>query len=217
MGVSDLDHDAFGRLYGEWAPRTPEDVKALFAGYPGTWWLAGGWALEAFTGVARPHDDIDPSVLRCELPLFRRHLAGRLDVWTATRGAMSPLLPDADPDGSAEEVLPEGCGQVWTRPSAADPWEYDILVVPGTPKEWVYRRDCSVRLPLADALWSRDGIAYLQPEIQLLYKAQGLRPKDQADFDATLPHLDARRRGWLRDALGARLPGHPWLAALAAN
>jgi hypothetical protein len=214
MGVKDLDREGFAALYGPWASRTPADVASVFSDYPGTWWIAGGWALEVFTGSARGHDDIDPGVLRCELPLLRQHLADRFHLWTATRGALAPLLPDDNPGGSAEQVLPEGCGQLWTRPSARDPWEYDVLLSPGTPDEWVYRRDPSIRMPMVDALRRHDGIPYLQPEIQLLYKAPGLREKDRADFAVTLPHLDERRRSWLRDALLNTLDTHPWIEAL---
>lgn len=214
MGVNDLDEAEFTRLYGAWRPHTPADVADLFAGYPGLWWVAGGWALEAFTGVRRDHDDTDAAVLRDDLSLLRRHLAGRLDVWTAAAGALRPLLPDDDPDAGPDVVLPTGCGQVWTRRSATSPWEYDVLLSPGTPDEWVYKRDPALRMPMEQALWSRDGVAYLQPEIQLLYKAPGLRPKDQLDLERTLPHLDAARRGWLADALTRTLPGHPWLALL---
>jgi hypothetical protein len=214
VGVHDLDDEAFTALYGTWAPRTPVQVAELFEGYAGAWWVAGGWALEAFTGVPRPHDDIDPCVLREELPRLRRHLAGRLHLWSACAGALAPLLPDEDPDVPADAVLPAGCGQLWTRRSAQDPWEYDVLLNPGGPQEWVYKRDDSVRMPLQEAIWERDGVWYLQPEIQLLHKAAGLRPKDQADFDATLPHLDERRRDWLAETVQRTLGAHPWLTAL---
>ncbi len=216
MGINDLDRDDFAALYGPWASRTPADVSSVFRDYPGVWWIAGGWALEVFTGSARRHDDIDVCVLRCELPLLREHLADRVHLWTATRGALAPLLPDDNSSGSAEHVLPEGCGQLWTRRSARDPWEYDVLLSPGTPDEWVYRRDPSIRMPMVDAVWRHEGIPYLQPEIQLLYKASGLRDKDQADFSVTLPHLDERRRRWLRDALLTTLDAHPWIDALRA-
>jgi len=208
------DKSELDRAYGPWRGNTPRDAAALFADYPGTWWIAGGWALEAFTGVRREHEDIDPSALSCELPLLRRHLAGVLDLWCAFSGALKPLLPDEDPDGAADDVLPEGCGQLWTRRSGSDPWEYDVLLAPGTPEEWIYKRDPSVRMPMADALWERAGVRYVQPEIQLLYKAKGLRPKDQADFDVTLPFLDRPRRAWLRESLSRTIPGHPWLARL---
>lgn len=66
-------------------------------------------------------------------------------------------------------------------------------------------------MPMRDALWQRDGISYLQPEIQLLYKAKGLRAKDAVDFENTLPHLNERRRAWLCAGLERTLPGHPWL------
>lgn len=207
----DLGHDEMVRLYGPWAGRTPTDAAAFFADYAGLWWVAGGWALEAFSGAARQHDDCDISVLRDELPLLRRHLAGRLDVWTATSGALCPMRATDRLEVAAEDVLPAGCGQVWTRRSALDPWEFDILLSPGDANTWVYKRDPRLQLLMADALGERAGIRYLQPEIQLLYKAAGLRQKDQTDVDATLPLLDGRRRRWFVDALQLTLPGHPWL------
>lgn len=214
MGINDLRAEDSRRLYGPWAGRTPTDAAALMEGYPGLWWMAGGWALEAFTGVVREHEDTDVSVLRDDLPVLRRHLAGQLDVWTATGGALRPLLPEDDPDGTPDDVLPPGCGQVWTRCAAMQPWEFDILLVPGKTERWVYKRDESVSMAMRDALWQRDGVRYLQPEIQLLYKAKGLREKDAVDFDATLPHLNEGRRAWLRAGLERTLPGHPWLTNL---
>jgi hypothetical protein len=216
MGVTDLPGSELDRLYGSWAARTPRDVAALFANYSGVWWIAGGWAIEAFTGKHREHHDIDPSVLRDQLPLLRRYFAGRFDLWSAATGALRPLLPSDRPEASGDEVLLPGCGQLWLRESAADAWEYDILLSLGSSEEWIYRRDPSLRLPLSSALWEQEGVLYLQPEIQLLYKAKARRAQDDADFRVTLPLLDARRRAWLRDALAKTLPGvdHPWASAL---
>ena len=42
-------------------------------------------------------------------------------------------------------------------------------------------------------------------------KARHLRPKDEADFAATLPLLEASERRWLADALALVHPGHAWL------
>ncbi len=151
---------------------------------------------------------IDPGILRAQLPLIRAHARGRLDLWAAFSGALKPVASD-DP-----AALPDGCGQLWSRRSAADAWEYDILLGPGDPDEWQYKRDAGIRMPMVEALWERDGIRYLQPEIQLLYKAKGLRAKDQADFDTTLPFLDDHRRSWLADALERTIPAHPWLGRL---
>ena len=214
MPISELTDDELTRLYGPWAERTPPDAARLLADYPGPWWIAGGWAIEAFTGARRHHGDLDVEVLRADLPLLRRHLAGRLDVWMAVDGALRPLLPSDDPDGAAEAVLPAGCGQVWVRPGGAEPWEYDILLMPGSRDTWEFKRDRRIRLPLADVGWTRDGVKYLRPEIQLLLKARGLRPKDQRDFEATLPLLKRNSRVWLRESLQLVQPGHPWVAAL---
>ena len=80
---------------------------------------------------------------------------------------------------------------------------------------WVYKRDPSITMPMRQALWERDGVRYLCPELQLLHKAKAVRPKDQADFDAAIPLLDGDRRAWLRDAIARVRPDHPWLGRLA--
>ena len=54
----------------------------------------------------------------------------------------------------------------------------------------------------------------LAPEIQLLQKSKGLRPKDQLDFEAVVLVLEPERRAWLAEALGVASPGHPWLNVL---
>jgi hypothetical protein len=202
-----LDHDELVRLYGPWVPRTPQDAAALLEGYRGPWWIAGGWAIEAFTDVPRPHGDVDPSIPRSDVHALRGHLSGRLDVWQADSGSLRPLTGEADP-------LPESCENLWLRPSGAEPWEYDVILMSTTPTTWTFKRDSRISLPLQEILWERDGIAYLRPEVQLLHKAAGLRPRDHADFDACAPLLDRTSRTWLRTALETAHPGHPWLLDL---
>ncbi len=204
-----ISEEEFLAVYGPWARRTPDDVRELMRGYPGTWFVAGGWAIEAYTGVAREHDDCDPSILRGEFDLLRSHLRGRYDVWAAGAGALKPIF--SDEPGTFDDLAPAGAGQVWLRPGWDQPWEYDVLLAPGDATTWVYKRDPSIRMPMAHAVWEKDGVTYLRPEIQLLYKARGLRDKDQDDFDATWPLLDAGRREWLRAGLRHTLPDHPWL------
>lgn len=203
-------HDALVRLYGPWLPRRPADVAALLAGYPGTWWIAGGWAIEAFTGRGRRHGDIDPSIPRSDVPLLRAHLAGRIDVWAADHGTLRPMVDDAD-------TLPDTCGNLWLRRSGADPWEYDVILMEIDSDTWAYKRDGSVTLPVVELFWERDGIRYLRPEVQLLHNAPGLRPQDQQDFDACLPLLGEEAAAWLRTALERAHPAHPWIRALGAR
>lgn len=90
MGINTLSTTEFERLYGPWERRAPADVLALFEGFRRPLWVAGGWVLKAFTGVSRAHVETDVGVLRADLSIPRRHLANRLDVWTAT---MAPCVP----------------------------------------------------------------------------------------------------------------------------
>ncbi len=202
-----MDHDELIRLYGPWRTRCPRDVAELMSGYQGRWWIAGGWAIETFTGISRPHGDIDPSIPRADVAFLRAHLAGEYDVWAADRGTLRPLI-DAG-DGPTRT-----CSNLWLRRDGRSPWEFDVILMDADDEMWTYKRDVRVRLPFAEILWQAEGLHWLRPEVQLLHKAPGLRPKDQRDFDDTAPLLDPLHRDWLRAALRIAHPGHPWIALL---
>ncbi|MEV0590446.1 hypothetical protein [Nonomuraea cavernae] len=65
---------------------------------------------------------------------------------------------------------------------------------------------------LAAPWWVAGGYAMQahEIEVQLLYKAKGTRPKDQADFEAVLPLLSDGQRRWLDEALETEHTTHPW-------
>jgi hypothetical protein len=75
-----------------------------------------------------------------------------------------------------------------------------------------------VRRPLAEiGLVTADGIPYLRPEIQLLFKGGSTlrRERDTQDLLAVLPHVSAETRDRLRDALEAKFGArHPWMRYL---
>ena len=80
---------------------------------------------------------------------------------------------------------------------------------------WVFRRQPKIQQSLAMAVrHNSEGIPYLAPEIQLLYKARPVRAQDQVDFDHVAPRLAPEARAWLRDALAIVDPEHQWLSAL---
>jgi len=197
---------------GPWQPLSVAELVAALAEVRTPWWLAGGWALDLFLGrETRPHDDIDVQILRPHHVQVRAVLAG----WDAHA---------ADPPGRLRpwpvgEELPPHVHDIWCRRSPADPWAFQLMVADISGDEWVYRRDPRVRRPVAELSGptSTRTLRVLSPDVQLLYKSKGLRPKDQQDFDAVLPALTLGQRGWLRTALTTASPDHPWLAELGGT
>jgi hypothetical protein len=208
--VSELSDAEFEARYGPWSPLTPAQIATVLSGYPGDWWVVGGWAIEAFTGVPRRHQDIDVVVRRCDLPSLRCHLGRQFHLWSNEGGTLRFIDAPA-----ADEALPDGFFQIWVRKDAFSPWVADLLVHPGAPGTWVNRRQPSMVLPLEEATWvGPDNVRYQNPEGVLLFKATHVQDRDERDFALALPLLSASQRDWLRASLSQTLPGHPWLDSL---
>jgi hypothetical protein len=200
----DPDDVEFYRWYGPWAPLTPPLVAGLLAGLPVPWWIVGGWAIEAFTGRPRVHEDIDVGFFRADLPVILERLAPDLCVWSNLSGTLRPLKQPED--------LLDGCRQLWVRRDGASPWLMDLAITPHDGQTWISVRDDKIRMPLEDALFEgADGIRYLRPEIVLSLKARNPRASSKADLDAALPMLGEEARTSLHDAIALYHPGHPWL------
>ena len=133
---------------------------------------------------------------------LRRHLAGRLDVWEADSGTLRPLL-----DGD-DEVTDE-CENLWLRPSGAEPWEYDVILMHTTPTTWTFKRDARISRPLAEILWERDGIRYLAPEVQLLHKARAAAAPGPGRLRRVRPAARRTRAGVAPRRAGAGAPRPP--------
>ena len=200
------DELEFQRRYGPWAAFTPQQARAVFDETGLEWWIAGGWAIEAFTGVSRPHEDIDVSLWRRDVPELVRLFDGRYDVWAA-HGGLTPLYGD-------QVALPDTADQVWIREHALAPWLADCVVNPDREGRWVNRREPSWDAPLSEITFARDGIRYLSPEIALAFKAKQDRPKDRVDLEAALPLLERGQRTWLKEFLERVHPDHAWLQRL---
>jgi hypothetical protein len=119
------------------------------------------------------------------------------------------IWEDATPDVLA------ATHQTWLRDPATDDYLLDVFREPHDGDTWICRRDETIRLPYGDIIHhTHDGIPHLAPELVLLFKAKHARRKDQADFDATVPHMTPAQRETLTDLLAHAHPGHPWLAYL---
>lgn len=190
---------------GRWDAWRPDEVARLLRGVAVPWWVAGGWALDLWRGEqTRPHADLEICVPRALWRAVRDRLEGH-DLWYADgTGGLRRLDPEA--------AVPDAHRQVWVRDRAAAVWRLDVMLDPATRDTWICHRDARLTRPLTDAVaFTPDGIPYHAPELVLLLKAKHARPKDEADFAAALPLLDAAGRAWLDGALELLHPGHAWL------
>jgi hypothetical protein len=200
----------FYRWYGAWAPLTPVEVARLLDGLPAPWWIVGGWAVDAFTGVARAHEDIDVAFFRADLPAVLDRLSPDMCVWSNLSGTLRPLRTPDD--------LLDGARQLWVRRDGDSPWVMDLAMTPHEGDTWISPRDDRVRLPLTDATFTAlSGIRYLRPELVLFRKARTARSKDDADLAAILPTLDSSAGERLRAWLELVHPGHRWLDVIAGR
>ncbi|HET7432637.1 MAG TPA: hypothetical protein VFJ89_14110 [Nocardioides sp.] len=198
-------------LYGPWDSFDLDGARSFFDGFDRPWWLVGGWAIEAFTGAPREHEDIDVSVLARDVPALRDFVGDRWHLWSIDDGRLRPLT-DRWPD------LPAPDCQVWVRRDASSPWVMDLPVTPDVDGRWQNKRDLEHVVDLDEATWvGDDGVRALNPEIVLLFKARLDRVKDRRDLDRALPLLDAAQRAWLRDRIARAHPGHGWLGLLGTD
>jgi hypothetical protein len=199
---------AIERAIGPWKLLTVSEGAELLTGFRRPWWVVGGHAIEAYTGVSRHHHDLDIGFFRSDLPALRQALAGEYDLWSVGSGLLR-LIDDTNPD------LHERSGQVWVRRHAYSPWLVDLLATPGGPDQWIHKWDPSVVADLAEVTWTdANGIRYLAPDLVLTFKAKLHRPQDDADLAATADKLSPAGRSRLQQFLRRHHPDHPWSAAL---
>lgn len=193
----------------KWAPWSPEEVARRLAGVAAPWYVAAGWAIDLFLGEqTREHEDIEIAVPRTRLGEVVEAL-GDYELFAVDSGVVWRIGEAGD--------LPESSHQTWVQEHGTELWRLDIFSEPSEGATWICRRDFRIRLPY-DRVIERtaDGIPYGRPEIILLFKAKHVRPKDETDFAAVVPRLDAAQREWLADALTLAHPGHHWLRSLRA-
>ena len=193
-----------------WQPLSVRQTAELMTGLEGAWWIAGGWAIDLFLNRStRDHADTDVLVLRKDQVLVCRHLSKLgWELWEVDRpGHLRRLKRD-------ETVRPT-MQDIWCRPDRLSAWALQLMVAESEGDHWIYRRDSSVTLPLSEVgFHTADGVPYLAPQVELLFKSKSPRPQDEADFALTVPELPSAARRWLASGISRTDPGHPWLQRL---
>jgi len=190
----------------DFLPAEPAAVAALMRGFPASWCIAGGWALDLFLGrVTRAHGDVDVAIFRADQMLLRGQLAG----WSFRK-----VVGGVFQEWPAGEWLDLPLHEVHASAPGGQR-SLEFLLNDHSGGEWVFRRNPAVRCPADRAIvYSGAGLPLLCPAIVLLYKAKHTRAVDERDFDAALASLSPERRAWLRGALEVAHPGHAWLTRL---
>ena len=125
-----MEDGHFLDVYGDWDPLTPAQLAPLMEGFAPPWWVVGGYALEAFTGVPREHEDLDLVVFSHHLDDLRVQLGGHFHLWS-NHGGTFRVIDDAQP-----EPLDPHC-QVWLREDGRSPWRVDCILNPSRDGRWV--------------------------------------------------------------------------------
>lgn len=209
-------------------------VRDLLADFGATWFLCGGWAVDAWLGrQTRDHGDVDVAVFHDDQRALFDHFAG----WALV--GHDPNVPGdtTQPwrgrqlDLPAHIHVPTYESSLATSQTATHTaFEAEFMLEQRSEHDWILEDDPRVTLPLDRcAPVSPWGVPTATPEALLFYKAGGhlgaedlrarreaLRPHDERDFLAVAPSLTAAQRWWLHDALVGTHPEHPWLGRLVS-
>lgn len=193
----------------EWQVVCPREGARWLSGVSAPWWVAGGWALDLYAGTqSRRHGDLDIGVLRRDVSQVLAALPS-WEFFEAHNRRLTRLRTGTLPGLEVNSL--------WCRPADTTLWAMELMLDASDGDRWVFRRQPDIQRPLSSVIRrSHEGIPYLAPEIQLLYKARSRRAKDQADFDHIAPRMDSDARAWLRHTLRRTDPEHEWLPSLGA-
>jgi hypothetical protein len=190
-----------------WRHSKPVEVQEWLHSLSVPWWIAGGWALDLFLGEeTRPHEDIDVGIFRKDTLSVCASLS-EWEFFEAREGSLTRL--------AARMAPREAVNSLWSRRLNKCEWELELMLDEGGGDSWAFRRNAKIERSLDCAIHhSADGIPYLAPEIQLLYKSKAIRSKDQIDFDTVVDRMDKDARAWLRRSIATMDRSHAWLSKL---
>ena len=193
------------------------------ASYPQPWSICGGWAVDAWLGrISRDHGDVDLSVFDVDHQHLFDHLAGwQLIAHNSVLGGEATGLWDGRRLPVPSHIHARSPADAGPLPDngvcePAKGWWLDIQIDAVTDNACVLKREPLIALPMDDAVrMSPWQVPAASPEVLLFFKAALPRRRDWRDFVALLPRLGEQQTSWLRDAIAAAYPEHPWIDALS--
>src|SRR5437868_2447109 len=127
-------------------------VATMMEGFPGPWFVSGGWAIDLFVGrVTREHEDREVGIFRQDQQALREHLSGRA-LFKAITG----------PDGGEWVTWAEGealelpVHQILARPAGMGapateqdrcPDEFEFFLNEAADGVWRCRRNLAITRP----------------------------------------------------------------------
>ncbi|MEL6673267.1 MAG: hypothetical protein AAFR61_13780 [Bacteroidota bacterium] len=183
----------------------PQQLARRLQTYAGQWMVCGGWAIDLFLHrVTRAHQDIEIAIPRNQQLLMQAYFPAWQWQYYYQHQAIA---------WKAEQSLSLPIHEIHGRGPAGE--KLEVLLNEILEDHWFFRRNPKLSRPLEKAcLKSKAGLPILSPEIVLLFKAKGSRPKDEQDFQETLPHLSTEQKQWLKFSLRTQHPNHVWLDSL---
>lgn len=203
-------------------------TKELLSAAPFDWAVCGGFAIDLFLGRdTRPHGDVDLCAFEKDRPAIQRFMLEK--GWNVYEfrgmGKVRPLEKSSVSETGRNLMcfLP-GCDLVQFYPCEEEGLLYhqffhkgmtelnylEFLFAPTDGNALVFSPSPDVRRELDQAIFHRDGIPYLAPEIALLHKARDPeRPESVADFQAAFPNLDPEQKRWYLDSFRRLYPDRP--------
>jgi hypothetical protein len=191
-----------------WQPYHPDQLASLLAGVAFPYWLTAGYALEYFVGTPyRDHADLDIAIRRSDQHTLQQALPDYHFYAADPPGTLRPWHPG--------EYIGTSIHDVWVKAEPTGPFVFQLMFLDTEGDTWLFRRDPRIRGTLSDYGWqTQEGMLVIAPQIQLLYKAKGLRDKDEVDFQACLPKLSEEQKQWLKATLQHVHPDHRWIGQL---
>jgi hypothetical protein len=190
-------------------------VGRFLKGFPGMWWIGGGWAIDSWLGKAsRGHEDIEICILRRDQDAAYNYCSD-WDFYTPVNNEWSPMS-ESERLNVTDSMLQLRRSSIALAADERMPPEFEFILNEADNGDWIFKLEPSIRLPLTEAYcMSPLGLPVTVPEIVLLHKAwYPSRPKDEHDFANVLSHLSLKQRTWLYQNLAFIRPNHPWLQQL---